>query len=234
MRPAKTNLVDEVYNGIRRAAGEGRIKEGDKLPTETKLAEQYSVRRSVVREALQRLRAENCIVTKQGFGSLWANPNNFSITPDGNIPDLSVDELREFRYFREAYDRTALELAARRRTEEDLEALETELRNMEEAEEGSPEFTAADTRFHYHIFLAAKNHYLPDAFESNATLIQKYMMYSNSIVDSKQYAMAYHRSLLEAIRDGRARDGVRVLEQHEQYTLMRWQRLFDMKGEESI
>ena len=50
-------------------------EEGGRIPSEHKLAEQLSVSRVVVREALQTLRTERWIITRHGAGSFVSNPN---------------------------------------------------------------------------------------------------------------------------------------------------------------
>ena len=45
------------------------MKPGDRLPTETELAERFGVSRSTLREAMKFLRAENVVVIRQGSGT---------------------------------------------------------------------------------------------------------------------------------------------------------------------
>ena len=45
------------------------MKPGDRLPTETELAELFGVSRSTLREAMKFLRAENVVVIRQGSGT---------------------------------------------------------------------------------------------------------------------------------------------------------------------
>lgn len=49
-------LTDTVAKRLLAEIQEGRVQPGDKLPTETALAEQFGVSRTVIREAVSRLR----------------------------------------------------------------------------------------------------------------------------------------------------------------------------------
>ena len=76
----KVNLVEAVYQQLREMILSGKVSEGTKLESENKLAESFSVSRVVIREALQKLRGEKLIVTRQGVGTYVANPSNFAPT----------------------------------------------------------------------------------------------------------------------------------------------------------
>ena len=73
----KINYVNEVYDQLNAMIMGGTISEGMKIPSEMMLAREMNVSRPVVREALQRLRAEHKIITYQGMGSFCANPLNY-------------------------------------------------------------------------------------------------------------------------------------------------------------
>lgn len=54
---------------LREAIGRGELGAGEKLPSETRLSQQYELGRDAVRDALQVLRSEGAIVTVKGSGS---------------------------------------------------------------------------------------------------------------------------------------------------------------------
>src|ERR1700748_2491910 len=71
----KTNLLgrmpqlpSRVANVISADITEGRLKQGDRLPTEQALAERFGVSRSVIREAVARLRSDGLVQSRQGVG----------------------------------------------------------------------------------------------------------------------------------------------------------------------
>ncbi len=66
-----TNLPKwrEIYVSLRRDISEGRVKTGDKMPTEQALAARFGVNRHTIRRALAELSAEGAIWVRRGSGA---------------------------------------------------------------------------------------------------------------------------------------------------------------------
>ena len=62
-------LPSRVAAAITAEIAEGRLREGDRLPTEQALAEKFGVSRNVVREAISRLRSDGVVQSRQGVGA---------------------------------------------------------------------------------------------------------------------------------------------------------------------
>lgn len=124
--PAYQTLADD----IRAEITSGRLRPGDRLPTEPELCAQSGHSRSTVREALRLLASQHLIVTTRGVtgGSFVAHPS----------PDMLVDTLStgvrllitdatvsasDMIEVRQMLEVPAAGLAAVRRTPVDLEAL---------------------------------------------------------------------------------------------------------------
>ena len=60
----KVNYVNEAYSQIDEMIASGVWVEGQKIPSETALAKELGFSRVVIREALQRMRAERKIITR--------------------------------------------------------------------------------------------------------------------------------------------------------------------------
>ena len=66
-RPVKqTRVSDEVAEQIKQSILLGDLKEGDKLPSEHQLMEQFQVSRATIREALRSLKNSGFLATRQG------------------------------------------------------------------------------------------------------------------------------------------------------------------------
>ena len=117
VRIEKVNLVDAVYTQLRELLISGKWPEGTKIPSENELCREFSVSRVVIREALQKLRGEKLIVTRQGVGTYAANPSNFSPTDQEFV--LSEQTYRDFLLFREGVEINAIRLTRKTATEED-------------------------------------------------------------------------------------------------------------------
>lgn len=69
---AAQRLSDQLADDLRRQIEAGDVQPGQRLPTEQALAAQYAVSRTVVREAVSRLRSSGLLVARQGSGMFVA------------------------------------------------------------------------------------------------------------------------------------------------------------------
>ncbi|NPT35642.1 FadR/GntR family transcriptional regulator, partial [Paraburkholderia xenovorans] len=65
--PARA-LSDTVAQQLLKQIDKGTFRRGDKLPTEAVLAQQFGVSRTVIREAISRLKNEGVVEPRQGSG----------------------------------------------------------------------------------------------------------------------------------------------------------------------
>ena len=72
----KTSVSRQIADQLRAAIVEGRLKIGERLPTEDELAQRFGVSRPSVREALKRLAAQNLVRARRG-----PSGGNFVVKP---------------------------------------------------------------------------------------------------------------------------------------------------------
>ena len=65
----KKNVADEVFEKMLNMIIEGDWKKGEMIPSENELREAFSVSRSTVRQAVQRLSALGIVRSRQGKGT---------------------------------------------------------------------------------------------------------------------------------------------------------------------
>ncbi|MDH4390327.1 MAG: winged helix-turn-helix domain-containing protein, partial [Aquabacterium sp.] len=70
---ANQRLSDQLAADLRRQIEGGVVQPGQRLPTEQTLAAHYAVSRTVVREAVSRLRSSGLLVARQGAGMFVAD-----------------------------------------------------------------------------------------------------------------------------------------------------------------
>ena len=68
-------LADQVAATLEAEIRAGRLTEGEKLPTEQSLVQQFGVSRTVVREAVSRLRSLGLVDARQGSGMFVIKPD---------------------------------------------------------------------------------------------------------------------------------------------------------------
>lgn len=158
------HLSDTVVQVIESRIRSRQLAPGEKLPTERELGETLGVSRTVVREALARLKADGYIQTRQGSGVYVTDrpgQASFRVLQGGvSSPDAGADDLHHLFELRLIVEVAAAELAARRRTADDLRALKAASARLMRALETGVEGAEADEAFHRTIAAATHNPYI--------------------------------------------------------------------------
>jgi GntR family transcriptional repressor for pyruvate dehydrogenase complex len=142
-------LGDAVIEMLTRAIIDGRLKPGDTLPSEGRIAHAFGISKQVAREAFRELAALGVIQIQQVKVS---RVRSLGADPLGRFYRFAIGKSRQG--FEDAVElRRILEppvarLAAARRTEEQLPALEAALDRLEAGLGRAEEWIAADLAFH--------------------------------------------------------------------------------------
>ena len=151
-----TNLTDQISEAMAARIAEGRLTPGSRLLTEQELSLEFSVSRTVVCEAISRLKSEGLVETRQGARAFVAQNKlgiPFRIAPD------SVDSLEatvEILELRLAVESEAAALAAERASRK-LQAIRSALDAVRAAFERGDDGVDEDLRFHRAIAQASNN-----------------------------------------------------------------------------
>lgn len=159
------NLTAEL---VRRLAAEiraGRLKTGDRLPTEQALMRQAGVSRTVVREAVAALRAEGLVLTRQGVGAFVADPSSRGQVRIDPGEMRSLQDVLQVIELRIALETEAAGLAAERRDEAGLERVRQAAAAFDGAVEAGDSAVTQDLEFHRAIFAATGNSFFPRFLE---------------------------------------------------------------------
>jgi DNA-binding FadR family transcriptional regulator len=110
------NPVDLIVQRIRATIAAGILEQGDLLPSEPEMAEQFGVAVFSIREALSQLRDEGLIVTRRGRygGSTVQLPDQAHEILDERMRDISTAELRDIGDWRRMLITEEAALAAAR------------------------------------------------------------------------------------------------------------------------
>jgi GntR family transcriptional repressor for pyruvate dehydrogenase complex len=158
---ATTSLADRVAAVLTEEIRSGHWPVGSKLPTEVQLVEQLGVSRTVVREAISRLRTAGLVEPRQGSGVFVLKPSTAPL-------DLSVDEttshtletktkVLQIVEVRRAVEAEAAGLAAERSTPDDLAAMRDALVSLDDAVADGGDGVEEDLAFHRTIADASGN-----------------------------------------------------------------------------
>ena len=132
----KERLSDEIVRQIKDTLFAGKLRAGDRLPTERNLAEQFETSRASVREALRTLEQEGMIYIKKGVqGGIFIadmdhRPVAKSLQTLIQFHKVSIHHIAEVRLI---FEPEAARLAAEKAKPEDLRELAEVIEQMSEA-----------------------------------------------------------------------------------------------------
>lgn len=206
---------DRVERALLELVRTGQFGAGQRLPTEMQLAQRFGVGRTTVREALARLRADGVLSTKPGRGAVIESPSPLALRLQHGQGTESVDQLFELRQMVEV---ECAALAAKRRTEGDLTAIESAFDAMARAAQQQRHAPEADLAFHRAVAAATHNPHivaLVDFVSAQLNhLLAAAWLNSARYAGGPQYAQAEHRVLLDTIRAGKPAAARRAAHAH--------------------
>jgi DNA-binding FadR family transcriptional regulator len=202
----KERKHDQMARDLGTAIVAGRYQPGESIPGEIASSQQYKVSRNAYREAVRILAAKGLVESRQKAGTLVTPRDRWNLLDpevvgwvlanhaDGSFRDL----LFELRMIVEP---AAASLAAYRRNDADVLAMEEALASMGEAAPDSPEGEQADERFHAAILTAARNELLTrlaSIVAASVSFVAEFKRTQHVTRDS----WPDHKELFEAIKRG--------------------------------
>lgn len=163
----KTTLVEQVVEQIQAFVLHQQLQPGDALPSELRLAGTLGVSRPVVREALRTLAG-------RGFLTI-ANGRNAVVSPVSasalvhffeRATQLNAVTILEVLEVRRGIEKQSVELAAQRRTDDDVALLQQILTDMHHHRQDLSLYSQLDAQFHLQIAVASQNSLLRYFVES--------------------------------------------------------------------
>lgn len=158
-------LSDQVAGQLAAEIRRGGLGPGDKLPTEAQLVAQFGVSRTVVREAVSRLKSLGLVDSRQGSGvfvqaSASFAPLNFEARHAAS--QAAVIQMVEVR---RALEAEVAALAAQRRSSSDIRRIRAAVKALEAAVQRGGDGVSEDVQFHRAIAEAADNPFLLQTLE---------------------------------------------------------------------
>lgn len=220
LRPSP--LVEQAAERLRERIACGAWPVGTKLPGETTLAASLGVGRSTVREALRALTGAGLVQPRQGAGVfvLATEPKEDWAT---QLRRAAVTDVYEVRMLIEV---EAAQLAARRRTDEDVQALREALAGRRAAGRAdNAAFVDADIALHSAVVAAAHNPVLTSLFTQFVPALRSGLIDMLDLLGLRtadpDHGDADHAALVDAVVEGEPERAGRTLRDELAATLER-------------
>ncbi|AYG78532.1 Glc operon transcriptional activator [Streptomyces hundungensis] len=220
LRP--TPLVEQATERLREQITQGEWSVGTKLPGENALAQILGVGRSTVREALRALAGAGLVQPRQGAGVFVIATKPQEDWPT-SLRRAAVTDVYEVRMLIEV---EAAQMAAQRRTDDDLVALDKALAHRRDAAEaGDAEFVDADIALHAAVVAAAHNPVLTGLFAEFVPVLRQGLIDLVELLGLRSgdpnHGDDGHTLLVEAIARADAESAGRTLREELKRTLER-------------
>jgi GntR family transcriptional repressor for pyruvate dehydrogenase complex len=209
---AANSIIDDIIDGV--------LVQGEALPAEADLAEKLGVSRLTLREALRMLQSQNVVGVVPGRRgtvnpiSEWSGiePILRAAIHSENPASASLQLIQ----VRRMIETGAAELAATRRTNDQLRALSERLDEMRLAHKSGnvDAFVAADIAFHDVIFEASGNVFLGVLLKPLGEFMYERRFETSAVTLVQEHAIAKHAAVLEAVERGDAVNAKLAMDDH--------------------
>jgi GntR family transcriptional regulator, transcriptional repressor for pyruvate dehydrogenase complex len=220
---SRETLADQVARHVLHLIASQSLRAGDQLASEIQISQQLGVSRPIVREAYRTLAAAGLIVVASGkrprVGHLNASGLSQLFQHAVNTEQVSVQQVLELR---RSVEVGAVQLAAKQRTSNDLQAIESALIGMTKALQyhenpNLEEFVHCDVQFHLAIAKASANPLFVLCITALQTSLEASIrlgMQHRRTIQQRQAVNQVHQVIFQAISNGNEQAATTAMHQH--------------------
>lgn len=210
-----SSLVDKVEIKLIRFLLENNFQPGDPIPKELSLSESLGVSRTVIREALLRLRMTGLIESKKKRGAVLSNPDLLALLQKTLYPSM-MDEhtLKDIFEMRLVMEIGMADLIFKRITPEETAELEEIVKHEPEKSQSYIFNIDQEVRFHSKLYEITGNETLKRFQEMLLPVFQ--YVHESGILKKKIKAKRYvsHQQLVKIIKTGTADEFREAMRNH--------------------
>ncbi len=210
-----SSTVERIVDNLLALIKERSLKVGDKLPPERQLCEIIGVSRPILREALKALQVMSIIDIRQGSGAYIK-----SLEPEDMVEHLDIVFHLDSSLYADLYDaRRILEsaiarMAVKNISDEQLAAIEENIRQAEAAIDDEQLFFRKDLELHEMIMKAAGNRIIPVFMQSVNKLALMIRKKSNAMPNIRKNTIQDHEIILKALKTRDAEAAAAAMADH--------------------
>jgi GntR family transcriptional regulator, transcriptional repressor for pyruvate dehydrogenase complex len=210
-----SRLYEQIVQQIEDSIVKGELKEGEQLPAERELAQQFGVSRTAVREAVKTLREKGLVEAYAGRGTFVTinTAHSIRLTLDRMLRGDASDGTAHLTEVREILEPEIAALAAQRADEDALSAMSESIGVMDTARQDPEGFIEGDLDFHLALAEAASNPLILSLIDSIVGLLREQRMRTFYTAGGPERGQYHHKRILQAVehRDPQgARDAMRA------------------------
>lgn len=195
-----STIAEQVFETLHKWILSGKLKLGDKLPSQDKLAEQFGVSRNTLREAIYKLTVMGLLTAKQGVGTIVniSSPSSYMTSLSDHLL-LHPATVREFIEARLVVEQATVRLAVVRMTQENLVKLKDLIGQQAGAFKAGDvdTFIELDSEFHRELARVSGNSVLLKFLETVWELLKNFITEVSRLPGAIQSAVKYHRKIVE-------------------------------------
>ncbi|HLT59147.1 MAG: FadR family transcriptional regulator [Limnochordales bacterium] len=210
----QVTVGDEIVRQLKTLILSGDLQPGQRLPSETVLAQRFGVSRPSVREALKALAALGLVERTREGTFVRMDERKFLVEPFAYMVALKKITLDELFETRRALEAELAGLAAERATDEDLEQMQAELDRMRDHAGEADIFVSSNVGFHMAIARAARNRVLYQMLRAVRGIVVQTQRQGAPLDAVVQQSIADHEHILDAIRRRDRPAAVQAMIQH--------------------
>lgn len=207
------SIPEVVLEEIQRLISEGELRPGDRLPSETELAERFGVGRSSIREAMRVLHLLGVIEVIQGKGTFVRQPGILPLIVDWSRI-AQMDVLADVMEARQFVEILLAQLAAERATEADLEALQAALERERRSTSDLEAEAQAGVDFHMALADAVHNQVLVLMYRTIHDLFLEIARRMRATPETARDRLQDHERILQAIRARDPEAAAQAMQEH--------------------
>ncbi len=202
VRAAQNGLMTErVVNQVRAMIREGRLRPGDRLPSERDLAKRLGISRASLRPGLRTLAAIGVLTSKHGSGTYIASgPPALDSEPLGMMAALHGFTTEQMFEARRLVEVAVAGLAAQNATDDHLRVMAEEVAETYAALDNPQEYLVHDFGFHRAVAAASANPILTSFMEMVSDLLFERRCKTIGKSPDLRKSVDMHRKIYRAIR----------------------------------
>jgi GntR family transcriptional repressor for pyruvate dehydrogenase complex len=213
LRPVtRPRLYEQVMSQIQAWIAENGLEVGDRLPPERELAARLGVSRATVSQALVAMEVVGMVSVRHGDGVVLVEPSGS--TKVVRALRRHARQLPEIIEARDALETKLAALAAERRTEGDLAAIDEALEFMQRDIAAGGRGVEGDERFHAAVTAAGHSRLLAKLMGEISDLIRDTRISSLSQPGRPASSLRGHRKIADAIRARDAAAAAAAMQEH--------------------